>query len=632
MDKKKKERIQDLNKSLYYKKTEYKSRKRREIHGRDIDLKHDFDDIDLEDALARQSKRKLPVSLFKKIFFTAMFAFLAVVILAVVSLYQGKKDVSDDLITLDLIAQPFVDGGEELSMEVRIQNFNEKALELPDLVVTYSKDSLEGAQKVTLRRSLGDVLSGQRVTEDYEIVLFGQEGDIRDIDASLEYRIEGSSAIFVKDKTHEVVIRSTPTQMTITAPETVVKNQEIEFSVELLSNSGRQIRNALLEVQFPRDFDLIETSRPSDFSDNKWHFKSLSEDVQTLTFKGRMSSFEGQSQSFRFNLGKQDAAAKQNIETVFNSYTHTVKTQKSFLDTRIFVGNSNDSVISVRGGGEVSGTIEFENTLSSALKDVELHLNLNGLLYDPSKIKSTNGFYNSNLNAIVWDKDQINEFALLQPGQSGSVFFTIGTRELAGVSGTLKNPTLEMFVDVKAQGDNGSTHEASRISELLVRANSDLNIVASSQYEIGPFKNSGPIPPKVSKTTSYTLLVQLTNSSNTLDDAYVVFELPGYVKWLDKVSPTGERQSVSFNAQSRQVTWQLGKLSSGTGFGLVAPRELAVQVEIEPSISQKGNRVDLTREIHLNGTDTFTGEKLSFKKFPLNTTLKNEDNNDGRVK
>lgn len=625
-------KVQDLNESLYYKSTDYDSKKRRKIHDVEYELDEDFDSEDFNKIIEQKEKYKLPNSFFKKIFFFVFFVFLGALVFTGISLFGGKKKVSSDLISLDVIAQPFVDGGEELDIEVRIQNFNEKKIQLPDLVISYKKDSAEGAKSVIQRRSLTEILPNERISEDYSIVLFGQEGDIRDVKVELEYRIEGSTAIFVKEKTHEVVIRSTPTQFTIEAPDSIVKNQEFDVNIKMSSYSGDRVRNLLLRVDFPQDFVLLSSDKEASFGDNIWEFKEIHDDVVELNLRGRIDAFEGQSQSLRFTLGKQDAQNKQNIETVFNQYIHTVEVEKSFIDTRVFVNNSSDEIFALNGGEEISASIDFESTALDDLYDVEVHARFEGALFDPGSVRAFNGFYDSNESRIVWSKDDLQALALLNPGATGQLNFNLKALELSGPQGSLSNPELSIFIDVFAYLESGDKLSAKSVSQLRGQAHSDIRLVAATLHENGPFKNSGPTPPEVARTTSYTLSLQATNSSNDLKNAFVSFELPGYVNFLDKISPTREFNNVSFDEQTRLLTWQIGNLPAGTGFGTLSPRSVSLNIEITPSQSQRGTIVNLTRDIYLKGFDDFTQTQLSYKNSPLTTILKTEGSQDGRVK
>ena len=534
---------------------------------------------------------------------------------------------------MEILGQPFVDGGEELELQVRIQNFNEQELQLPDLVLSYPKDSALGSEPVFLRRSLQNIGPGKRVTEQFDLTLFGQEGDTRNINATLEYRIDGSSAIFIKEINHDVIIRSTPTQVTVEAPENIVRNQELTLGINISSNSNTRINNTALKITYPRGFEFIRSTREPDFNNNTWYFENIDEDIERIEITGRMAALEGQGQSFNISFGKQDQFNKNQIETVFNSIVKTVAVQKSFINTTLAVNGNSDTTSIIRGGADMSVVLNYENTTESILEDVVIMVHLEGDLYDANRVKVQDGFYRSGDRTIIFDKTTTSELTSLQPREQGSFRFTLPSKDLVSTGGILTNPQRTISVDVRGTEINGNTREASSIARHTVIANSDIAVIPKTLYYDGPFDNSGPMPPRADRETTYTIVFHITNSSNDISDAVLTTYLPPYVEWTNTISPSVERNNVSYDTTTRKLTWKLGTLKAGLGVGTSQPRQLSAQVRVTPSVSQVGNPLDLTQDITLTGVDEFTETTLNFKKTPLTNRLPdiNAPGGNGRV-
>lgn len=630
---KRKTSVDELNDQLYYRREKPSARPRREIHDRNIDLEHDFPDDELETWKEKGNKKSLPTSFFKKVFLGVLVFFLLTAIVVAFSYYSGRKTVSGELISMEILGQPLVDGGESLELQVRIQNFNEKALELPDLVLSYPKDSREDGERVFLRRSLEDIGYDQRVSEEFNVTLFGQEGDVRNIEAKLEYRIDGSNAIFVKEVDHEVIIRSTPVTLSVTAPDEMVRSQVFQMEIDVASNSNTIVNNNLLKIDYPSGFELISTTPEPDMFDHIWSVPSLREDKKTFIIKGRLSAFEGQGQTFTVNFGKRSTRDQNEIETLLSMVSHTVEIQRPFLLTDLVVNNSEDQTISIRGGTEVEGEITIVNTLSDALQDVSVTLLLDGNLYNPTGIRAQSGFFDSNTKTLKWDQTTLSDLELLQPGQERTLSFTLPTVDLLGRTGAIVNPQMDMQVDVSAVEVNGEVREAENLANMTVTANSDISVATEVQHEQGPFNNYGPMPPKVNEKTSYTLTMELTNSSNDLENAELRFFLPSYVSWTDAIAPSVERSDVEYNETTREVRWKLGTLPSGLGISGSSARPLSVQLEVLPSSSQTGDQIALTSDIVLSGTDSFTGSQLSYRKTAVENRLSDssETGSNGRI-
>ena len=631
--KNKMDRIDKLDRELYDPAKEHAQRDRRKIHGRDIELTHDFEDEEYDELIKKRPKYNLPTSLFKKVFFAVLTFFVMTLVIAGISLYEGKKTVSEDLIAMEILGQPFIDGGEELELQVRVQNFNEQELQLPDLVLSYPKDSAVDSERVFLRRSLENVGPKERVTEEFDLTLFGQEGDIRTIDATLEYRIDGSSSIFIKEIAHDVIIRSTPTQVLVDAPKTIVRGQEINFAVDISSNSNNQINDTTLRINYPKGFEFIRSNISPNFNNNTWYFSNISDQTERIEVTGRLAALEGQGQSFVVEYGKQNQLNKNQIETVFNGVTHTVEVQKSFIDTTIAVNGDTDVKSTLRGGADINVLVRYENTLSDVLENAIITIDLEGELYDPSRISIQNGFYNSSNNTIVFDQTTSNALKLLQPGQKGEFRFNLFSKELVGASGILTNPKLTLSVNVEGTEINGNNRQALNVASHTVSANSDIAVIPKTLHYDGPFSNSGFMPPRVNNETTYTIVFQITNSSNDISDAELTTFLPSHVEWLNTIAPSVERNNVSYDTTTRKLTWELGSLKAGLGVGTSQPRQLSAQVRVTPSAAQVGSALDMTQDIILTGIDDFTETTLNFKKTPLTNRLPdiNAPGGNGRV-
>jgi len=149
-----------------------------------------------------------------------------------------------------------------------------------------------------------------------------------------------------------------------------------------------------------------------------------------------------------------------------------------------------------------------------------------------------------------------------------------------------------------------------------------LSLSSKINYSLGPFSNSGPIPPKADLMTTYTVTWSLSNSSNDVSEVEVSARLPSYVGWLANFTPSNE--NLSYNSTNGVVTWDVGHLDNGTGFGAPS-REISFQISLLPSLSQVGIRPTLVGETELRGIDDFTGANLDSTKGALTTRLSSEE-------
>ena len=130
-----------------------------------------------------------------------------------------------------------------------------------------------------------------------------------------------------------------------------------------------------------------------------------------------------------------------------------------------------------------------------------------------------------------------------------------------------------------------------------------MEISSKSFRSVGSFTNTGPIPPKADVESTYTINWTLTNTTNDLKDTLVSATLPVGVSWKGEVSPVSER--ISYNPDTRVVSWNVGNVSSGVGF-TYSPKSVSFKLGIIPSINQIGTAPPLLSQATVTATDTYT--------------------------
>ena len=101
----------------------------------------------------------------------------------------------------------------------------------------------------------------------------------------------------------------------------------------------------------------------------------------------------------------------------------------------------------------------------------------------------------------------------------------------------------------------------------------------------GALKNSGEVPPKVGKETTYTIVWSLANNANDLADAKITASLPPYASKENLISPEGE--DLRFDEKNATLVWNVGEVPAGTGM-IMPAKEISFQVSFSPSLAQVG--------------------------------------------
>jgi len=149
----------------------------------------------------KKEKPSKKTSLFKKFFIFSLIFFALSTLYVLFNFFEGGNNVSNDNIEISVLGNAFTNGGEDLPLIVEISNRNNVALELVDLVVESPRGSESSNNNTERQRiSLGSIPSGGSRSENVIVRLFGEQGSLNKVRISIEYRVPGSNAIFVKEK------------------------------------------------------------------------------------------------------------------------------------------------------------------------------------------------------------------------------------------------------------------------------------------------------------------------------------------------------------------------------------------------------------------------------------------------
>jgi hypothetical protein len=601
-------KIESLKTKIYSKNSNLHTKDRSDIHARSHDVADHWKDDEVKEIVKKNKPNLLKSTMFRKLFFGAIGFFLLAVLFGVFMFFGGSNTVSADNIDITVLGNAFANGGEELPLQIQISNRNNVSLEFADLIVEYQQGAGLGEDIKRERLGIGDISAGSIKKELFNITLFGQQGSTRDIKITLEYRVKGSNAIFVKEKVYTVNISSAPINLLVTGPGTSGSNQNLEFEIKTSLNTGESAENMMIVVEYPRGFDFKSADPEPSFGDNIWLLGDITSGTEkTIKVNGTIVAQSGEQRAFNVYAGQQNPEDERNIGVQFNSQSYLVSVQKPFLETKFTVNGKSESEVSIVSGAQVRGSINWKNTLSSRLTDVEITAELSGDIVNFSTV-GTDGFFESSTNKIIWNKQLNPDLAEIEPGESGDLEFEFGT--LSG-SSTNSEATINLSIRGRQSSLGNAFEDIKNYDRKIIKVVTDLQVAAKVLYRSGSFLNNGPLPPTPDEPTTYTVVWSVANSSNKVVGAEIRATLPVYVKWLNNFQP--KNQSVIYNESTREIVWNIGTINEGTG--TTGPsKELEFQVEFTPSTSQINQTVPLVTGLRLKGKDAFTN-------FDINKTI-----------
>ncbi|MEI6420051.1 MAG: hypothetical protein WCO30_00315 [bacterium] len=540
--------------------------------------------------------------------------------------FSSTNIVSATNVNLAISGPISIAAGDILSYGIEIKNENSVPLTGLSYLVEYP-DGARRADDLTKEliregQSNKTLAAGASMPLNFKSVLFGAEGDKKDLKFTVEYRMPGSNAVFHTSKTYTIEISSAPISVTVTGLKEVTSGQTINFTVEVRSDSAKVIQGLLLKTEFPFGFSLKKSEHA--LGSNMWSVGDLAPGAKrSLSFTGVLEGQDSEERVFKFTTGLVSPKDSMIIGTPFFTSVASVAIQKPFLGVKIALDGGDASKYTAKPGKMVKVDLMYQNNLSTIINNAELVVRLSGQALNRNTINVEQGYYNSSEDVITFNREGVENLAALAPGATGNLSFSFSTFP----SSVLTSGNSGINIEVTARGLRGEGKNVSQ--EILyssiakVQVGTEVKLSAQDSYVTGPFTNSGSIPPKANKPTTYTITWSLINTLNDATGVSVTGTMPSYVTWLNVISPTEE--NVTYDAVTGEVAWSVGDLKGGVGKGS-SPRTVSFQVSYTPSISQIGERPVIMTESSVVGTDKFTNSQITATAKEINTNL----NGDGQ--
>lgn len=571
------------------------------------------------------SLHRAPSSPFVKVLLVALAFFVAAAGYGFWKLGPGAPGIREGTedIRLSVVAPSVAQGGDEYAFDVVIQNLSPIGIRLADLVVEMppgTRDAETMRQDLPfVRIPIGDVGAGETRRQTVAVALFGDEGERRNFDIRLEYRAPNSSTIFEKERDYEVALGAAPLILTVDALSEITPGQPLEFLARVTSNAQSPLSLVGLSFDRPFGFSVDEYSE-APREDGLWVFEKLAPgETREIKISGKLDGSHGDQRVFRFVAGALDSATSTEVSVPYGSRAVEVAVSRPFLDLLLSLDNSVAPEVVRFSRDQIGARLAVVNNTTGPIRNVVVDMKMTGAALDERSLQVSDGIYRSADNILHWDSSTNEDLEEVMPGETVWLGFGFQSLPLADRSTVFSNP--EIVVDIAA---NGSRVYDENVPEAL-EANVVRRIRFLSDVAVEPALAhvSGPNPPKVDTPSVFRVSWDLTNTSNDIESASVSAVLGPLVTWKGPVSG-----DVTFDEVSRRVTWRLGTVEEGTGYG--RPAEVAVfDVTLTPSVLYEGEVVPMFGPLQFLGNDTFAGAELDVEGDAVDSGF--IPGNDGKV-
>lgn len=550
------------------------------------------------------------------IFYSAFFVFFLAISFSLYHFIWGVKIVTPEKIAVNVEAPSFINGGEIFPIDIYVTNKNKSALEKVDLIIEYPKgEKITTQEEADIKRlPIGTIATGATAKGTTEIVLYGREGNLRDIKIFVEYYSGGSSIVRKKEIAHQLTLKAAPVVLTTESFKEVSSNEELVYTTHIRAERGIDLNNFIVNIEYPNGFQFISSEPVPRYGNNVWSFEKIEKgSVVDIIVRGRVRGEDGDEKVFRVAGGSADRADSSKLGIVYADTRSSVIVQKPFISLRgSFDAAVNPSTgeFSLRAGERVTGQFEYQNNLNDTISNTVVTAKLSGEILNRQRVLVPGGFYDSSKNTIIWDRSTTPALASILPGQKGVLKFQIQSYLLnAKQNGYFSQPQIivEAMVRGKRLSDSSVPEQTAASSPLIGKIITEAGIRAEVLGKDAPSSNNAIEIPIVEKTSTYTLSLAILNRSNTLSDAKVTFVLPQNVTYVDKKESQDE--IVTYDINTRTVTWLPSVIVPDTGFGK-PEKKVYLQLTLTPSVTESGAKPTITSQINFTAFDSYTGTNI----------------------
>lgn len=537
---------------------------------------------------------------FKKL---TIFLILLSIFLAVAGFWYYQRNIfSRGVLMLEILAPNEVELLEEIEYIVKYKNVGNIRLEETRLIFEYPEYSLVEDGKLRIEEELGDVYPGEERTISFKARLLGEKGETKIAKAWLSFRPQNIQSRYDSTNSHTTTITFVPLTFEIDLPSKIESGKEFRLRLNYFSNANYPLSDLRAKIKYPPGFEFLE-STPSAIGDNEWEIGLLNKtEGGRIEILGKITGEVKEEKFFRANFG----SWQEGEFVLLKEAIQGIEITRPFLYITQQINNNPKYVVSP--GDFLHYEIFFKNLGERPQLNLFLVARLEGKAFDFQSLKTERGKFEPGDNSLIWDSRDIPQLRFLDSQEEGMVEFWIELKEQWPISSQGdKNPIIKNRVFL------GQARK-----EFITKVNSKLDILQKGYFEDEVFGNSGPLPPQVDQTTTYTIFWQAKNFYNDLKNVKVKATLPNWVRLTGEIFPKDAR--LTFDSQSREIIWEIGELEMGTGV-LNEPLTIAFQIAFTPPLPQRGRTPTLVGLSAITGEDLWTGNIIDNVAKSIDTTL-----------
>lgn len=530
----------------------------------------------------------------RKIFI--IFIILVILLVGLAAWYYQKNVFTKGVLRLEILAPNEVELGQEFEYLVKYKNNGNFTLEEPRIIFEYPEGAaIEEGKPLRQEMELEDIYPGEEKTLSFKARLLGKENEAKKAQVALSYRLKNLNTRFESSTSHTTLIKFIPLTFEFDFPSKLEAGRNIKIRLNYFSNVDFPLSDLRIEIDYPPGFGFLN-SKPKGLAENEWEIPLLNKaQGGRIEIEGELAGEVFSQKVFRARLisWQQDNAVllKENTKGV-ELIQPSIYISWQVNDSPQYTANPDDYL---------HYEISFKNIGDLTLENLFLSVRLEGDTLDFDNLQPGSGKFQKEIGTIIWDQTMVPQLRLLPSLEEGKVEFWVQVKK--EFSPDLRNPL------VKAKINLNQVRE-----EIITKINSKLVISQKGFFNQGPFKNTGPLPPKVGSLTTYTISWQAKSLYNDAKNVKAKALLPSTVRLTGEIEP--KEAKLSFDPGSREIVWDIGDLPAGE-----EGQEINFQIKFTPKSTQKGKVAKLIPQARIIGEDTWTELTIEKEDSAIDTSL-----------
>ncbi len=436
-------------------------------------------------------------------------------------------------------------------------------------------------------------------------LLFGIPNTDLHVGASLSYHQNHRSIEEIKTALILTTLRNSILGITITAPDKILPQNDIPFSLTLRNTSARPLTNIIVPLTSTRTMSIFASQHTTGtIMKNNWIISNMpAGSTATVTGTLRLQKQNTQTTTIRIT----PEITVNNFVLPQSPATHIF----SIVHPSIFAMATWNNTAPAKAGDIRTVHLILKNTGTADLKHLTVSIPIPPSLISTSAlIQKNNARYTH--GELVFNETQSPNLRQLLAHTSTTltIFIPVNPIKISGTNVTLiLTPRIRAWV----AGVSVNPYEITTQTTPLPVATQLLSSVELRYYtNEGDQLGLGPLPPIVGTQTMYWVLVQMKNTTNKIDNLHVAVQLNKNIKWIGKTS-VSNGSDATYNASTHIVSWSLNYLNPHERAGIF------FALGLTPTTIQKGSTPVLVEYTKIYGHDAFTNTDIT-KSFGALTT------------